>query len=121
MQPLWFLLTACALGMALYRRDLRRDMMYAALLSAPLLILKVGWDGETRALLLHLDRGYLAILGQQLLVLMSFAACASALYKVFLHRITTPAIHPNRRTLLWLPLGESVNGYGGLGGARGNL
>jgi len=106
MSLFWFVLTICAILVAIFRQDLRFRMFLAAILSIPILLIKPLTDPNF--LQIVAGKELVIFLAWRLVIAASFAALASAVYEVFFHKKITPAHHPHRPRLLWLIIGLLV-------------
>jgi len=96
----WFVLTILALLVAFFRKDLRFRMLLAAILSAPILLIKPLTDPNFSQILA--GQALVIFLAERLVIAASFAALSSAIYETFFHKRISPAHHPHRPRLLWL-------------------
>lgn len=96
-----------ALVIALFRKDLRREMLWAGLLALPILLIKplISTDFMNVA---SQNGGIALFLLERAAISFSFGALASAIYESFLHKKITPKKHPHRPKMIWLALGIVV-------------
>lgn len=98
MTDYWYVFSVLAVAGLIWRRDLRREMLWAGALALPLLVFQVI-AGQA------LTTGMIVRNG---LMIFSLGAIASALYEILLGKTLTPQRHPDRRHLWWLASGLLV-------------
>lgn len=97
----WFLITILTIVVAFNKEELRSRMLWAGLLSLPLLLIK-PLISDDFANLANSSDGILLFFLQRAIVAFSFAALAASIYEIFFHKKISPVRHPLRPKLIWL-------------------
>ena len=103
----YFIFSVIALVIALLRKDLRKEMLWAGLLSLPVLLIKplISNDFFNVA---NQNSGIFWFMLQRAIIGFSFGALASAIYESVFHKRISPQRHPHRPKMIWLALGIVV-------------
>lgn len=103
----WYFITILAVAAFFYRRDLRREMILAGLLSLPILLLKPLISSNFYQIA-QSNGGFFVFMIEKIVISFSFGALAASVYEVFFHKKITPLHHPYRKNLIWLLSGPVV-------------
>ena len=88
-----------------HSRPTGRDLAFAVLLSLPVLLVQPLASGS---FVKNLLAGGILLLIRRILIVLAGSLLATVLYKIVVHPVLTPAIHPRRGALLWLLVGPLV-------------
>jgi hypothetical protein len=106
MHYLWYLLVLLAITVFAWRKDLRNDMLWAGIISLPILAVKPLISDYP--LNVEFQGSLILFFVERIIILFSFAALASAIYKVTLQKKISPEKHPKRKKLVALICGLIV-------------
>lgn len=95
----WYLIAVVVLTLIIRRASLRKQMLFAALFAAPIVLVQPILTGNWT-----LFSTSFGLLIAQTISIVSLAALAAALYALFLNTHISPLVHPDRRRLGWLIL-----------------
>ncbi len=101
MPVFFFILLAISVAAWLRRPDLRREMVWAAVIALPLVVIEyalVDWSAPFDVGSLVVRAGTIAL----------FGAVAAVLYEILFRRVLVPGARPGRRDLWWLSSGLLV-------------
>lgn len=100
----WYVFAALATAVFFWRKDLRRAMLWAGLLTLPVILFQPLFYQTLNSLTL----GTTVQVLERSLLAFSLGALASGMYEVLFGKIMTPQRHPARRKLFWLFGGLAV-------------
>src|SRR5262245_59344081 len=113
----WYIFVIIAAATFAWRKDLRREMVWAGSLALPILLFPVIINRSFSALRVDTLSAFI----ERGLLIFSLGAIASVLYEVLLGKTLSPQRHPDRQQMWWLSSGLVVFSIAFFGGQQSVL